>query len=118
MSKHFVDAEEVALSVFEPGSLLRPEDADVVHRLESGEIVVFELHSARGQLLNHFRGVGNLEADRGVLRLGGCRFRQQSDQPAGAREEILPVARLAEVGQAEDVSVELSRAVSVDYREN
>ena len=69
-----MQAQDVAFGVAQPGGALRAEHADVLHRLETRQVVVVEDHAALLQPGDRRRDVGDLEADRGVLGLRAFGF--------------------------------------------
>lgn len=101
-----MDAEEVALGVFEPRRLLRAEHADVVDGLEVGLVVILEHHVGLLELADAVGDVAHLNADRRVVGLGALGFGKQRQGAAAHRIDELAVGAHATGREAEAALVE------------
>src|SRR3954469_23888021 len=91
----FMQAEDVAFGVLEPGGLLGSEHADVLDGLQARQIIVGEFHAARLEVADDAGAARDLEAQGGVLRLGAVGPREQRDFRAAATVDELAVGLLA-----------------------
>ena len=87
----FVNAETVAFGVLEPGGLLRSEQTDMIHGLQSGRVGVFEDLPCALQLIDAGCDVGQPEADRLRVGLGSVRFGEQREGAAAHDVDELSV---------------------------
>ena len=102
-----MDAKDVALGVLEPRGLVGSDHSDVLHRLETGQIVVLEHHAALLQLLYFLHHVLHLEAQRRVLGLRTLGLGDERDGGSPrAREHEIAVGREAQRLQAQRFLVE------------
>src|SRR6185436_8822347 len=100
-----MNAQDIALGVFEPGSLIRSHHADMLHRLESREVLFPDF--------SHY--IADFETERGVLGLRPLRLGNQSyGGLAAAGKDEISIGGKSFRGKTELFFVKVASAVHID----
>ena len=107
---HLVHAENVSFRIAKPCGLLRAQDTDLIHRLQTREIVIVKYYASKSELTHSFGHIAYFEAQRSVLRFRTLGFREQGECSATDREQMFAISTLACIRKAEYVCVVRSSA--------